>query len=61
MDATETHLRELLRLLTERYGGGYNAKLFHLNVRLASVLIAQVGTPAHLYVDNSKQSLTCCL
>ncbi|KAG6976075.1 hypothetical protein JG688_00001726 [Phytophthora aleatoria] len=38
---TETHLRTLLRLLMERYGGGYNAKLYHLNVRLASVLLAQ--------------------
>ncbi|KAI9999178.1 hypothetical protein PInf_003997 [Phytophthora infestans] len=37
----ETHLKTLLRLLMERYGGGYNAKLYHLNVRLASVLMAQ--------------------
>ncbi|KAL3662618.1 hypothetical protein V7S43_012470 [Phytophthora oleae] len=40
---TETHLKTLLRLLTERYGGGYNAKLFLVNVRLASVLLTQVG------------------
>ncbi|KAG1707334.1 hypothetical protein DVH05_026526 [Phytophthora capsici] len=38
---TEIHLKTLVRLLTERYGGGYNAKLFHVNVRLASVLLAQ--------------------
>ncbi|KUF72088.1 Ankyrin repeat domain-containing protein 17 [Phytophthora nicotianae] len=50
---TETHLKTLLTLLMNRYGGGYNAKLYHLNVRLASVLLAQkrVQEARELYVQ----------
>ncbi|KAG6622778.1 Serine/threonine protein Kinase [Phytophthora cinnamomi] len=44
LEDTEKHLKMLLRLLTERYGGGYNAKLFHLSVQLASVLLAKKRT-----------------
>ncbi|KAG7390581.1 hypothetical protein PHYPSEUDO_007521 [Phytophthora pseudosyringae] len=52
---TEMHLKTLLRLLAERYGGGYNAKLFHLNVRLASVLLAQKR------VHEARELFTQCL
>ncbi|KAL4177450.1 hypothetical protein KRP22_002472 [Phytophthora ramorum] len=55
LEATETHLRALLRLLTERYGGGYNAKLFHLTIRLAAVLLGQKR------VQEARKLYTQCL
>lgn len=67
---TERHLNALLRILSERYGGGYNAKLFHLTVRLASVLLAQVGRywlsgcderSSSVFSRNERTKLVTCL
>lgn len=40
--ATIAYLQELLTLLHTRYHGGYNEKVFHLYMVLASTLLAQV-------------------